>query len=251
LRPVVVLVALAALIGAAAFFGLSSPRTHHSVRVLMKKPEVVIEATDPDPTKDAQTATLIAGFETLENRGLGGTYAATYDVRWDRVTSTQTVWQSRLGLSYEDVYPGDQVSKNILNASTKLGVVLCTTSPSEAWQCNSDPAGNGWSLRQLEAQPWGVAMQVSDTLGGIQNQPGLGTHVIGTVRVRERTIAGLVAECLDADLINSQPFEVCLSPTGVLLSFEQSGEPAVAITSLSGTIPADAFVPPAPVQEIN
>jgi hypothetical protein len=222
--------------------------------------EYSMRATGSSPPNPPTTSTTtasesalgkrISAFEALEIRGLGATYTATYSVDSLNTRSTEIVYSSGDGtrLAYRDFNPGQPETDSIAVAGQPA--VSCGDGPHNSWLCGADPAPNGWESEQNQAVPWGVKTDVQNYFTAYFDPgPDMSTPVPQVV-ISQGDVSGNEATCLRAASIPTQPpMSICLSSTGVLLSYSQQGDPSIEITKLSNVVPSGAFVPPATPKE--
>jgi hypothetical protein len=201
------------------------------------------------------TVKQINDFEALETKGLTLTYSARYAVLRANgsVSSTQEVWSSGRELSYlEEFSQGNEWEKNILGSPRYPYVfVACGTSTFGQWSCAGDTGGNAWNLVQLQAQPYDVFYEVQNDVFGLADPGSDPNFTEGSARVTSEVVHGLPAVCLSAITNESGRIRTCLTLDGILISFEQAGQPSVSLESLSSTIPSSAFVAPAEVEAMG
>jgi hypothetical protein len=194
-------------------------------------------------------------------RGINTAYVATYSARGinpelggDQATVTTRNSSSSSGpQAFKDVsiYGDDE------EISTHSGLTSCSRFQAKSWTCYvvATPGMGEFSEFQQHDPPIFISLQVGNFLAILQNQP----ITPGAAKVVDGRVGGRVATCLSASTTQPNPshyqsyqvetLHVCLTLSGIPLSFSQSGvetgvDTNFTLTALSQTVVPGDFVPP-------
>jgi hypothetical protein len=218
-------------------------------------------------TKTESVAALsheLSTFYELETRGLNSTFSATYSERGvasllggDQATVTTWNGPKSRPQAFEEVTADGAAEEIMAN-----GLTSCVRFQGRSWACYTiaTPMMGAEADFQLNNPPLFIELQVGNFLGVLQSANTLGLTA-ESAKVVEGRVGGRDASCLSASVKQTeatQPagnrverLQVCLTSSGVPLSFSQSGvdigeTTEITLKTLSSTVVPKDFVPASP-----